>query len=86
MDERRIHERSKAGQRVKLIHPAFGELTTTLNDMSNGGFFVELKGIDLPEKGSLIKIQLLDTPVAAGLTEMKVMRVTDTGIGIAFID
>lgn len=84
MKERRAHPRTVIHHRVRLIHPVFGETVTTTCDMSNGGFFIELSGVPFPEVGSMIKIQLLDTPIAAMVNELQVVRVTDTGIGVAF--
>lgn len=84
MQERRANTRTTISHRVKLTHPTFGEIITTTNEMSNGGFFIELSGVPFPEQGSIIKMQLLDTQVEAVPTELEVIRVTAAGIGVAF--
>lgn len=86
MDERRKFKRIKLGHKVLLKHPSFGDITTHTTDMSNGGFYIDLPDVTLPKKGETIMLQLLDTSILAPAKEFTGMRVSSSGIGIAFKD
>ena len=73
---------------VRLYHSVFGEIITRTRDMSNGGFFVELDGVALPQEGSIIQMQLLysSNGIDAKPRDMLVVRVTEKGIALQFAE
>jgi c-di-GMP-binding flagellar brake protein YcgR len=81
--EKRKHVRTAFSARVKLIHPAVGELEVTMRDMSDGGVFL-LTGdrADLP-MGEREQIQALDIEEAPVL-DAEIVRREATGIGLMF--
>ena len=81
--EKRKHVRTAFSARVKLMHPAVGELEVTMRDMSDGGVFL-LTGdrSDLP-MGERVQIQALDIAEAPVL-DAEIVRCEPTGIGLKF--
>ncbi len=88
MDHRQ-HPRIQIPLLVELSHPAVGQLQTTARDISAGGLFVRMPNPKIKVGGKL-KIRLLTlTPTDTQPTptvDMEVKRVTDEGLGLAFIN
>jgi ADP-ribose pyrophosphatase YjhB (NUDIX family) len=87
--EQREHPRIQIPLLVELTHPAVGTVQTTARDISAGGLFVRLPGVQIKPGGKL-KLRLLtilpsDTQPKPTV-EMEVKRVTDEGLGLAFIN
>ena len=88
MDHRQ-HPRIQIPLLVELSHPAVGHLQTTARDISAGGLFVRMPNPKIRAGGKL-KIRLLTlSPTDTQPTptvDMEVKRVTDEGLGLAFIN
>lgn len=72
--------------RLKMIHPVVGGLLVYMSDISDGGLFILDGGNELPDPGEIIKIQIQDVPVEAPVLTAKVVRKTNEGIGVMFLD
>ncbi len=87
--EQREHPRIQIPLLVELIHPAIGTVQTTARDISEGGLFVYLANPKVREGGK-IKLRVLTTlptdTQSKPTIEMQVKRVTDQGLGLAFIN
>lgn len=81
----RQHERIKMRARLKMVHPAVGDLLVYTSDLSDGGLFIEYAGNPLPEVGELVRIQLQDVPVEAPVLTAKIVRKTEDGVGVMFV-
>jgi hypothetical protein len=87
--EQREHARIQIPLVVELSHPSVGKLRTTARDISEGGVFVALPDASI-RPGAKLKVQLLNlfdidnqpTPTV----DMEVKRVTDEGVGLAFLN
>jgi len=82
----RRHERTKMRARLKMIHPQVGDLIVFIADISDGGLFILHGGHTLPDIGELIKVQIQGLPVEAPVLTAKIMRKTDEGIGVMFLN
>ncbi len=72
---------------LEISHPAFGIINLKAKNASKGGFFALRSSQPLPPKHTQVQVIIRrhkgiinDVPVA-----MRVVRVTDEGIGLAFI-
>ncbi len=87
--EKREHPRIQIPLLVELIHPAIGTVQTTAKDISEGGLFVYLANPKIREGGKL-KLRVLTTfptdTQSKPTIEMQVKRVTEEGLGLAFIN
>ena len=88
MDQRE-HLRIQIPLGVEISHPALGTVKSTARDISQGGVFIRLKDARM-KVGAKLKVRidnLLDTDTQHTPTvEMEVKRVTDDGLGLAFIN
>lgn len=81
--EKRQHIRTAFPARVRLIHPAAGELEVTMRDMSDGGVFLLTGDRDDLQVGERVQIQALDIEDAP-LLDAQIVRCEATGIGLMF--
>jgi hypothetical protein len=86
MSDKRLHPREPANYRVSLIHETFGEVTTCMKDMSNGGICIRLPDTTLPAVGESIQMQLLDTDVTAKPTTLQIVWIVEDAMGLRFIE
>lgn len=82
----RRHERTKMRARIKLMHPSTGDLSVFTKDLSDGGLFIFSEDHALPNTGEVIQLQVQDVPVEAPILNAKVVRRTEKGIGVMFLD
>ncbi len=71
---------------VRLSHTVFGEITAVTGDISNTGVFVSLKDKPVLPKGAHIKLQFLSSVYPDVSFNTRVVRVTDEGFGLVFVD
>ena len=84
--EKRQHIRTKLTSSVKLSHPDTGTIEVETKDISDGGVYLISSNASLPEAGSEVKVQLIDTPFEAPELDMKIIRLEDGGLGLAFLE
>lgn len=84
--DQRKHIRTKLTSNVRLTHPDTGTIEVKTRDISDGGIYVLSRITNLPPVGSQVKVQLMDTPFEAPILDMKIVRMEDDGIGLAFIE
>jgi hypothetical protein len=87
--EQRRHERYPIDVEVEITEPAIGRVVVVTRDMSDGGVFLRVApGQGRPALGSEITLRVTQTlggeepPLVRG----RVVRATDDGIGVAFLD
>ena len=88
MDERRAHERHLVSLPVEIINPPVGKVTLLTQDLSLGGAFVKAEAEDCLAVGTVLSVRIpgflwgehTSTVVA------RVVRVTDDGMGLQFLD
>ncbi len=85
-NEHRQHIRTKLTSSVKLIHPDIGTLEVKTLDISDGGIYILGAAEDLPPIGSLVQVQLIDTPFEAPVLDMIIVRFEPKGIGLKFVE
>ena len=84
--DQRKHIRTKLTSNVRLTHPDTGTIEVKTRDISDGGIYVLSRITNLPPVGSQVKVQLMDTPFEAPILDMRIVRMEDDGIGLAFIE
>ncbi len=82
---RRKDMRTKLSAKVKLMHPALGEVLLNSGDVSDGGVMLYTTGIIAPAIGEIVKIQMTGMPIEAPIVTMKVVRHVPDGIGLEFV-
>ncbi len=87
MDERRKYRRKVVNARVRVFHSKFGSLDTRTRDISDGGVLIlacdELPGLLVNDEVQLI---FLDSGRVDVVFNMDIVRHTDTGLGLKFIN
>lgn len=84
--EKRFQFRKGVQARVKISHSTFGIIKALTRDISDSGVFVILKHrLKLPV-GAHIKMQFLESERPDIAFNMKVVRETDEGIALSFVD
>ncbi len=84
--DQRKHVRTKLTSNVKLTHPDVGTIEVKTRDISDGGIYLLSSITNLPPVGSEVTVQLIDTPFEAPILSMRIVRLENNGIGLAFID
>ncbi len=84
--DNRIHTRTKLTSNVKLTHSDIGTIVVKTRDISDGGIYILSPITGLPPVGSEVTVQLMDTPFEAPVLAMRIVRMDNNGIGLAFID
>ena len=83
---RRQDVRTKLVARVKLVSPNVGEFDVRSGDISDSGVYLYSLGHELPEIGSVVKLQVQDLPGGdAPIIEAKIVRRDAQGIGLRFL-
>ena len=86
MTDRRRDLRTEANLRLKLTHPSVGTIVCTTQDISDSGAYLLSENIqDLPI-GSIVTVQVQDSPENVPVLYMRVVRHGRDGIGLEFMD
>lgn len=84
---RREHLRTAMSAKVRVTHETLGENTYATRDISDGGVFVEVSDPAwFPDVGDQVQVQVQGLPVPAPVLTMKVVRHTEEGFGMQFMD
>jgi len=86
MTNKRQQLRQIVNAPVKLSHTVFGEITAVTGDISNNGVFVRVTDKPTLPKGAHIKLQFLRSLYPDVSFNTRVVRVTDEGLGLVFVD
>lgn len=86
MSDQRKHQRTSMSARIMVRHAAIGERVFNMRDLSDGGIFVIVDNNDFPEVGSAVEVQVQGLPVEAPVRTMRVVRRSEEGFGLQFID
>ena len=88
MQENRQFERYTLSVEVEMTYSGTGKMLLNTRDISTGGVFLHMQGMSVPPIGSELLLKL--TGLVAGeepsTARVKVVRVTDEGIGLEFLD
>lgn len=71
---------------VMLSHSVFGELEAITEDISDTGVFVVIENKPILPKGAHIKLQFLKSVHPKVIFNARVVRVTNDGVGLVFVD
>ena len=82
--EKRQHSRIPLATRVRIHHDSIGELILRTRDLSHGGLFVYRDQHRLPPVGTVVEVQVQDTPEEAPIVAMVIVREDDEGVGMQF--
>jgi hypothetical protein len=88
MQDNRKFERFTLSVEVELTYSGTGKMILNTKDVSTGGVFLHMEGKPIPPLGSELLIKLTG-PVGGeepSTVRVKVVRVTDEGIGLEFLD
>lgn len=86
MKNKREQLRKIVNAPVKLSHSVFGEIRAITGDISNNGVFVSINNKPALPKGAHIKLQFLSSVYPNVSFNTRVVRVTDEGFGLVFVD
>lgn len=76
--------RTSLNCRIKVCHPAFGELLATTENLSDNGVFIKHPDMTQLKVGDIVTGQVQGLPMKAPTLTMEVMRITDSGAGLRF--
>ena len=82
--EKRQHSRIPLTTRVRIQDASIGELIVRTRDLSHGGLFVYRDQHQLPPIGTVVEVQVQDTPEEAPIVAMVIVREDDEGVGMQF--
>ncbi|MHB8257854.1 MAG: PilZ domain-containing protein [Acidiferrobacterales bacterium] len=87
MSENRRHERYAMSLEVEVFYAETGKLTLNTKDISDGGVFLYMPGQARPSVGTIMNLKLrgLLGGEEPPTVKVKVVRVTDDGVGLQFI-
>lgn len=86
MTNKRQQLRQIVNAPVKLSHSVFGEIKAITSDISNTGVFIRVDDKPTLPKGAHIKLQFLSSVFPNVSFNTRVVRVTDEGFGLVFVD
>jgi len=86
MTNKRQQLRQLVNAPVKLSHSVFGEIKAVTGDISNTGVFIQVNNKPILPKGAHIKLQFLSSGYPDVSFNTRVVRVTDEGFGLVFVD
>lgn len=86
MTNKRKQLRQIVNAPVMLSHSVFGEINAVTGDISNTGVFARIENKPKLPKGAHIKLQFLSSVYPNVSFNTRVVRVTDDGIGLTFVD
>jgi PilZ domain len=86
IDERRRFERRVTTIRVEIMHPSFGTIIGSTQDISDGGASVKIENHPLPPIGTEVKVRFVKMVGAINQepVNMKVMHHLRNTIGLMF--
>jgi hypothetical protein len=85
MRNQRQHPRTNMKCRIRIAHPAFGEVFAHTRDLSDGGVYVRHPELVVLQPGAMVTGQVQDLPIPAPELRMVVMRVDAEGVGLQFV-
>ncbi len=85
MQNQRQHPRTNMKCRIRIAHPAFGEVFAQTRDLSDGGVYVRHPELVVLHPGDEVTGQIQDLPIPAPELRMVVMRVDAEGVGLQFV-
>ena len=88
-EDRRKHARMPTGVHVEVTWPGHNTFRARTRDLSHGGVFLEKDTEELPPLGAEIYVLAEGEPLDGGKrhkVKAKVVRVTEEGVGIQFIE
>ena len=71
---------------VRLSHSVFGEVSALTGDISNTGVFVTMRNKPHLPIGAHITLQFLKSVYPDVVFNTRVVRVSDEGVGLVFVD
>lgn len=85
-DDRRRSERRSTTIRVEIVHPSFGMIIGSTQDISDGGASVKIENYPLPPVGTEVKVRFVKMvgTVNQEPVNMKVMHHQRNTIGLMF--
>ena len=86
MTNKRHQLRQMVNAQVKLSHSVFGEIIAVTGNISNTGVFIRIEDKPVLPKGAHIKLQFLSSVYPNVSFNTRVVRVTDEGFGLVFVD
>ncbi len=86
MREKRMHFRKTVVARVRISHSTFGVIHTRTRNISDGGVYLELYNPPHLPVGAHIKMHMLDSAMPEIAFNMRVVRVDEFGVSLAFVD
>jgi hypothetical protein len=86
MINNREHSRHPIGVSIKITHESIGELLLETKDISDGGLFVAVNPEKMPPLGTIVEGQVQGMAEDPPIVEMEVVRVTNNGIGLKYIN
>ncbi len=86
MTNKRQQLRQLVNAPVKLSHSVFGEITAVTGNISNTGVFIRIDDKPTLPKGAHIKLQFMSSVYPNVSFNTRVVRVTDEGFGLVFVD
>lgn len=86
MADKRKQLRQMVNAPILLSHSVFGEIKAFTGDISNTGVFVRIDEKPKLPKGAHIKLQFLSSVYPNVSFNTRVVRVTDEGFGLVFVD
>lgn len=85
-NDKRAFQRHLVNANVLLVNDSIGEVRAKTRDISDSGAFVVVKPVPELPVGAHIKMHMMDSNQPNIAFNMKVVRSTDEGIGMMFID
>ena len=86
-NQRRAYPRTPSHAILEISHDAFGAMVLNAKNVSAGGFFVLRGSHHLPPVNTLVRviIRRYTGPLNSEPVLMRVARVSDEGMGLAFV-
>lgn len=86
MSDQRHNVRTPLKVRLRIEHPAHGEMLVTTRDISDTGVYVLLdQAHDLLVIGERVSGQVQGLPMEAPILQLEVVRVELLGVGLRFL-
>ena len=84
--DRRLSERKSSSIRVEIMHPSFGTIIGSTQDISDGGASVKIENHPIPPVGTEVKVRFIKMIGAVNVepVAMKVMHYQRNTIGLMF--
>lgn len=86
MQDRRKHQRRLVYKQISLSSANIGTYYSYIRDISEGGVFVALREVSNIDRGTVLRMEILDGEVKSLVFRVKVMHRTPEGYGMAFVD